>query len=382
MSMFAGITWLALKTQVKVAEIDSDLIGLPAGEPQKTVIVQIADAVFHHSSIPVLVIAIATATILALAANTAFNGFPVLGSILAADGFMPRQLKNRGDRLAFSNGILVLAGLAAALVVIYDADVSKIIQLYIVGVFVSFTFSQFGMIRHWTRHLREEADSRQRLVMKRNRVINSIGFAMTGTVLVIVLVTKFTHGAWIVCIAMPLLYGLMYAIHRHYQAVERAMFTPADTKVTLPSRVHAVVLVARIDAPTLRALRYAQGQRPTTLEAVHIDVEGGGARELAAEWERRDLDVPLRLVASPYREVTRPVVEYVAGLRRSSPRDLVLVYIPAYRPTRWWEPLLHHQSGLRLSNRLHDLPGVMIASVPQMATRSESMSADSSAPSV
>ncbi len=160
MSMFAGITWLALKTEVKVAEFDEDLIGLPEGESQKTVIVQIADAVFHHSSIPVLVIAIATATILALAANTAFNGFPVLGSVLARDGYLPRQLHTRGDRLAFSNGILTLAGLAIILVIVYQADVSGLIQLYIIGVFVSFTLSQLGMVRHWNRHLRTEEDCR------------------------------------------------------------------------------------------------------------------------------------------------------------------------------------------------------------------------------
>ncbi len=162
MTMFTGITWLALKTQVHVTEFDKDLIGLPAGQPQKTVIVQIAEAVFEGSHVIVLVIALATATILALAANTAFNGFPVLGSVLARDGYLPRQLHTRGDRLAFSNGILTLAGLAALLVVIYQADVSGLIQLYIIGVFVSFTLSQLGMVRHWNRHLRSEEDAAER----------------------------------------------------------------------------------------------------------------------------------------------------------------------------------------------------------------------------
>ena len=175
MTMFAGITWLALKTEVKVTEFTKDLIGLPEGESQKTVIVQIADAVFHHSWIPVLVIALATATILALAANTAFNGFPVIGSVLARDGYLPRQFHTRGDRLAFSNGILTLAGLAIILVIVYQADVSGLIQLYIIGVFTSFTLSQLGMVRHWNRHLKDEESPEERRRMLRSRLINGSG---------------------------------------------------------------------------------------------------------------------------------------------------------------------------------------------------------------
>jgi amino acid transporter len=365
MTMFAGITWLALQTGVKVAENDADLIGLPPGQEQKTVIAQIAQAVFSGFPIGAAVVAVVTALILVLAANTAFNGFPVLGSILAADGFLPRQLRNRGDRLAFSNGILMLAMAAVVIVVGYGADVSKIIQLYIVGVFVSFTMSQFGMMRHWTRHIRQEPDRSARARMQRNRIINTVGFALTGTVLIIVLTTKFTRGAWIVCIAMPLLFALMYAIHRHYQRVEAAMTVGDATKVTLPSRVSAVVLVGRLDAPTLRALRYAAAQRPTMVEAVHVDVAGNGAHALIAEWDRRGITVPLRIIASPYREVGRPIIEHVAGMRRSSGRDLVLVYVPSYAPDRWWQQLLHNQTALRLSNRLQQLPGVMVASVPQ-----------------
>ena len=180
MTMFSGITWLALATDVKIADQNDMLIGLPPGEEQKTVIAQVAQAVFSNFPIGALIVSVVTALILVLAANTAFNGFPVLGSILAADGFMPRQLRNRGDRLAFSNGIVMLAGAAGLLIVIFDADVSKIIQLYIVGVFVSFTFSQFGMVRHWTRLLRTTSETAARRQMQRNRVINFVGFLLTG----------------------------------------------------------------------------------------------------------------------------------------------------------------------------------------------------------
>jgi amino acid transporter len=366
MTMFCGITWLAMATDVKIADSDDALIGLPEGAQQKTVIAQVSQAVFSGFPIAALLVSAATALILVLAANTAFNGFPVLGSILAADGFLPRQLRNRGDRLAFSNGIVMLATAAALLVAAFGADVSRIIQLYIVGVFVSFTLSQFGMVRHWSRLLRT-ASGPERLAMQRNRLINSVGFVLTGTVLIIVLTTKFTHGAWIVCIAMPVLFALMYSIRRHYDAADAAASVGTEARVTLPSRVHGIVLVARLDAPTLRALRYAAAQRPTLLEGVHVDAAGTGGSELAAEWGRRGIEIPLRLVASPYREVTRPIIEYVVGLRRASPRDLVMVYVPTFRAGRWWENLLHEQTALRLRNRLSALPGVMVASVPQAA---------------
>ncbi len=364
MSMFAGITWLALKTQVKVAQYDFDLIGLPEGQPQKTVIVQIADAVFHRSPIPVLVVAIATATILALAANTAFNGFPVMGSVLAKDGYLPRQLHTRGDRLAFSNGILTLAGLAALLVIIYQADVSSLIQLYIIGVFVSFTLSQMGMVRHWNRHLREETNPRARSKMIRSRLVNSFGLLMTGSVLIIVLVTKFTKGAWIVVVAIPVIYLIMKAIHRHYEKVRTEMMTFGDAKVTLPARVHVIVLVSKVHKPTLRALSYARASRPTVLEAVTVDVDPEDTATLRREWERQAIPVTLKVLASPYREITRPVLDYVHRLREEHPQDLVTVFIPEYVVGHWWEQLLHNQSALRLKSRLLFTPGVMVTSVP------------------
>ncbi len=371
MSMFAGITWLALKTEVKVAEFSKDLIGLPEGESQKTVIVQIADAVFHHSSIPVLVIALATATILALAANTAFNGFPVMGSVLARDGYLPRQLHTRGDRLAFSNGILTLAGLAIILVIAYQADVSGLIQLYIIGVFTSFTLSQLGMVRHWNRHLKDEQSPEERRRMHRSRLINMFGLFMTGSVLIIVLATKFTKGAWIVVIAMPLIYLLMKAIHGHYERVRSEIMATGDVQVTLPARVHVLVLVSKIHKPTLRALAYARASRPTVLEAITVDVDHEDTQRLQDEWEREGIPVTLKILASPYREITRPILDYVQELRRDHPQDLVTVFIPEYVVGHWWEQLLHNQSALRLKSRLLFTPGVMVTSVPWQLKSSE-----------
>ena len=370
-TMFAGITWLALKTRVQVTEFDKDLIGLPAGQPQKTVIVQVADAVFGNFEIAVLVIALATALILALAANTAFNGFPVLGSILARDGYLPRQLHTRGDRLAFSNGILMLAGLAVLLVVIYQASVTGLIQLYIIGVFVSFTLSQLGMIRHWNRNLLGESVPAERRKMMRSRAINSVGFVMTGSVLIIVLITQFTKGAWIVVVAMPLIYLLMRAIRRHYDRVATELATTDEDKITLPTRVHALVLVSKIHKPTLRALAYARATRPSVLEAITVNVDDEAAADLAAEWERRAIPVTLKVLDSPYREITRPIIEYVKRLRSENPNDVVTVYVPEYVVGHWFEQLLHNQSALRLKSRLLFMPGVMMTSVPWQLDSSE-----------
>lgn len=375
-TMFGGITWLAVHSGVKITEFNDQVQGLPEDYQQKTVIVQIAEATFTNFPIGVAIVTITTALILALAANTAFNGFPVMGSVLAKDGYLPRQLHTRGDRLAYSNGIIALAVLAIILVVIYQANVTNLIQLYILGVFVSFTMSQIGMVRHWNRLLREQPESIERGRWKRTKLINAFGACMTASVLVIVLLTKFTHGAYIVVIAIPVIWFIMQSIHRHYERVARELRTTEDDKMTLPSRVHSIVLVSKIHKPTLRALEYARATRPTVLEAVTVDVDEEDTAALAAEWERRNIPVSLKILASPYREITRPILDYVKTLRTDSPRDLVTVYVPEYVVGHWWEHLLHNQSALRLKSRLLFTPGVMVVSVPWQLRSSERLAAE------
>ena len=203
-TMFAGITALALIAHVHTAAQPGDLAGVPAGHIPPTVIAQVGQAVFGASSPFFYILQVFTALILVLAANTAFNGFPVLASILARDGYLPRQLRTRGDRLAYSNGILLLAGFAVVLIIAFKASPTRLIQLYIVGVFVSFVCSQTGMIRHWNRNLRTATDAKVRLRMIKSRTINTIGACVTVVVLVIVLISKFASGAWIVVVAMPI----------------------------------------------------------------------------------------------------------------------------------------------------------------------------------
>ncbi|MFG2825892.1 APC family permease [Streptomyces sp. NPDC048434] len=377
-TMFCGIIGLAMATHVRMAEVPAkDLFehGKPlgAGYTQDPVISQVASAVFGNGSFLFIILAAATALVLFLAANTAYNGFPLLGSILAQDRYLPRQLHTRGDRLAFSNGIVLLAGAAAILVYLYGADSTRLIQLYIVGVFVSFTLSQTGMVRHWNRHLLTETDPAKRRRMHRSRAINAFGAFFTGLVLVVVLLTKFTHGAWVALLGMVIFFVTMSAIRRHYDRVadEIAAEDTPDDDVVRPSRVHSLVLVSKVHKPTLRALNYAKLMRSDSLEAVSVDVDQADTKALREEWERRGIEVPLKVLASPYREITRPIIDYVKSLRRESPRDAVSVYIPEYVVGHWYEHLLHNQSALRLKGRLLFTPGVMVTSVPWQLDSSE-----------
>ncbi|MDO3639605.1 MULTISPECIES: APC family permease [Mycolicibacterium] len=373
-TLFMGIIMLAKETGVQMAERPLEQLGgAPADYQQKTLIAQLADAVFHDFPIGLFLIALVTALILVLAANTAFNGFPVLGSILAQDRFLPRQLHTRGDRLAFSNGILFLALAAIAFVVAFQAQVTALIQLYIVGVFVSFTLSQIGMVRHWTRLLRTETDPLVRRKMMRSRVINGIGLTATGTVLVIVVVTKFLVGAWIAILAMVILFVLMKLIRKHYDTVARELEEQEaeEGDIVLPSRNHAIVLVSKMHLPTLRALAYARATRPDQLEAITVSVDDGETRALVHKWEDSDINVPLKVIASPYREITRPVLDYVKRVTKESPRTVVTVFIPEYVVGHWWEQVLHNQSALRLKGRLLFEPNVMVTSVPWQLSSSE-----------
>ncbi|MFJ9415271.1 APC family permease [Streptomyces sp. NPDC101227] len=374
--MFSGITALALITNVHIADDTCRLTGFVGNcrtTPQRTVIAQLAASIFGGAhSVGFFYLQAATALVLVLAANTAFNGFPLLASILAQHRYLPRQLHTRGDRLAFSNGIVALALVAGALLWAFHASVTNLIHLYILGVFTSFTLSQTGMVRHWNRALRAEPVAALRRRHHIARVINAVGAVVTGLVLVIVLLTKFTQGAYLAVIAAVALWVMMRGIRRHYDhtAAELAVVDPR-AEVVLPSRVHAVVLVSKIHKPTLRALAYARATRPDVLEALTVAVDRDEVESLTAQWDATGFDTPLKTLASPYREITRPVVEYVRSIGRTSPRDVISVFIPEYVVGRWWENLLHNQSALWLKSRLLFAPGVMVTSVPWQLSSSE-----------
>jgi amino acid transporter len=360
-TMFGGVTALAVTSGVKISEDPTEL-GLPADAVQPTVIAQLGSAVFGASSLGFFVLQLSTTAVLVLAANTAYNSFPIMASVLWRDGYLPRQFGRRGDRLVFSNGVVILAGSASVLIVAFDASITHLVQLYILGVFLSFTISQAGMVRHWGRELRAALPA-QAAAIRRSRALNAVGASVTALVLVIVVVTKFTHGAWLVIVAIPLFVLLMSSIHRHYERTEDRQAAPPGG-VVLPARVHAVVLVSRINAPAMQALAFARAARPSTLVGLHVQTDRSDVGTLSDEWTRRDIPVPLVVVDSPFRDVTGPAVEFVRRLHEEHPGDMIAVYIPEYVVSHWWETLLHNQSAIRLKARLLFVPRVVTTSVP------------------
>ena len=365
-AMMLGISVLATWSGLHIADSLDQLTNVPHGYQQRTVLAQLSAAVFGNNSIGFFAVQGFTTLILVLAANTAFNGFPILASILAEDRYMPKQLGRRGDRLVFSNGILILASVAALLIVAFNASVTSLIQLYILGVFVSFTLSQAGMVVYWRRHAAEHGWTP---TLVGSMLVNGVGAVATAVVLVIVLMTKFTHGAYLVVIAIPVLFFVMLRIHRHYERVSRQL-KPKAAGITLPSRIHAVVLVSQLNEPALKALAFARAIHPSTVVGLRVDTHPARTKQLIEDWARRDVAVPLTIIPSAYRDLTAPVLDYLSGIA-VGPRDVVEVFVPEYVVGHWWEQILHNQSALRLKSRLLYMPGVMVTSVPYQLSSAE-----------
>ena len=366
-ALIGGVVALAVVSGVTVTRDACDLGGLPGPcetFTQQTVLAQLAEAVFGAGSVGAVLVAVATFVVLLAAANSAFNGFPLLAATLADSGYLPRQLARRGDRLAHSNGIVVLALGAVTVLLVLEARVGPLLDLYLVGLFASFTLAQLGMARHWRARLRpgrRTGRSRPRAGL----ALAVVAAACTGTVLVVLLVVKVPNGAWASVVAIALVGLAMHRVRRHYDLVTEEVALPEDEGIeALPARVHAVVLVSRLHRPVTRALAYAKATRPSTLEAVTVATDARAAEELAEEWARRRITVPLRVLDSPYREITKPLVEHVKGLRARGPRDAVTVFLPEYVVAHWWEAVLHNRSNLWLRARLSATPGVMVVSVP------------------
>lgn len=353
----------------------------PQGYIQAPVLAQLATAVFGPG-LPVVIFSVITVLVLLAAGMVGFISFPRLAYYLASDGYLPRQLRTRGDRMGFSNGILLLGTVALLLVLVTGAHLGTLVQLYVVGVFVSFTLSQLGMVRHWGLHLRSAFDRHLRAALRRKKALSLIGFLLSALVLVVILSTRFLHGAWFAVAGIVVLSLGMMGIRKHYDDVDRELAIDAETSITeLPSRVHAIVLVSTRRKPLLRAIAFARATRPQRLEAVMVDVDPDKTERTAADWDKLGLPVPLTVLAAPYRELAGPLLEYIRHSRADRPRDLVVVYIPEYVVGRWWEQLVHNQTGLRLRARLHFEPGVVVASVPwQLASTGQGLKQPGSTP--
>jgi amino acid transporter len=342
-SLFVGIAVLADQLRPTLSE-------------SQTILSTMGRAVFGGSGPLYIVLQAATAAILTLSANTAFADFPRLSGIIARDGFLPRQLANRGDRLVLSNGILALAVAAGALVVGFGADVSALVPLFAVGLFTAFTLSQAGMVMyHWRR--REEG-------WRRGLLINGVGTLATSLVTVVIVVSKFTEGAWIPVIVIPLLVLVFKGIHRHYQAVDRALSVEPGVKI--PEVRHTVVVLVgpKVHLGVIQAIAYGQSLRPDFLHAVSVSYDTEQAEALRTDWDRFEIDVPLDIIESQYREIARPVLEYVEELDRRWNSDVVTVIIPELVVHRWWQQLLHNQTALWLKARLLFREGTVVTSVP------------------
>jgi len=359
--LFVGVTALALLTQVHYVESPCDLQGWAAcsTQPQASVIAQLAKSVFGPNSVPFFLLQAATALVLLLAANTAFNGFPLLGSVLAGDAYAPKSLSTRGDRLVYSNGVISLAVAAGLLIIAFQASVTHLIQLYIIGVFVSFTLGQIGMVVHWRRR-RAQGDRRGSVG---GLLINGTGAVLTATVLLIVTVTKFTHGAWIVFVLMPILWIVMYRINRYYRAVAREIEADEVTAFGA-SGDHAIVLIGELTKPALKSLDYAIAMRHASLEAVHVAIDHDAARRLERRWEEHGILVPLTVLDSPYRGISEPLIAHIAAHRRAQGAEVTTVYLSQFVVGRWWQTVLHNHKSQRIKSKLMLVPGVTVAIVP------------------
>jgi amino acid transporter len=384
--LFAGLTTVALIANVHYAEDPCSLIGWAecAIEPQRSLMAQVAAATFGDGSVFFYVIQATTALVLLLAANTAFNGFPLLGSVLARDGYAPKSMSTRGDRLIYSNGVAILSLAAAFILVVFQANLTVLIQLYIIGVFVSFTVGQTGMVRHWIRALRapfrppspkrraqdDDAHPLTPGAIWRALVINALGATMTAVVLIVVTVTKFTHGAWIVFVMMPILYFLMLGVHRYYRDVEKEI--EVDPTTTFGSAGdHAIVLVGRMQKPTLKALDYAIAARHDSLEAVHVSIDDDQTKHLKKDWVKQNIHVKLRILSSPYRDLSYPLIQYIKGRRAEHGPEVITVYMPLYVVGHWWESLLHNHKARRIRQKLLLVHGVTVSLVPWLLDSSD-----------
>ena len=368
--LFVGLVTVALLSKVHYATSACDLIGFKncLVIPQRSLIAQIASSTFGDNSIMFFVVQATTALVLLLAANTAFNGFPLLGSVLAQDRYAPKALNTRGDRLIYSNGVIILAAAAGVLLVIFQANVTSLIQLYIIGVFVSFTLGQSGMIRHWIRLLKGNPPNRGSIRV--SLTINSIGATFTASVLIIVTVSKFLNGAYLVFIMMPILFLLMFGVNRYYRDVDKEI--EADPTTVFGAKGdHAVVLVGKLQKPVLKALDYAIAARHESVEAVHVSIDEAETQRLQEQWLEQNIEVPLRVIESPYRDISLPLIKYIRSRRDVQGSEVVTIYTPLFIVGHWWEALLHNHKGRRIRHKLMLVHGVVIALVPWLLDSSE-----------
>ncbi|HYT31441.1 MAG TPA: APC family permease, partial [Thermoanaerobaculia bacterium] len=347
-AMFLGITYLAYDFGI-----------VPGGE--ETVVSKIARRVFG-TGLPYFAVQAATMLILLLAANTSYADFPRLSSILARDRFMPRQFASHGDRLVFSNGILILSGFAIALLVIFGGETHALLPLYAIGVFISFTLSQSGMVRRWLR-LKEKG-------WRWRMWINGIGAVVTAIVLLTLAVTKFKEGAWIVVVVVPLLVFVFIIMHRHYEEI--AVELSLEGLEGPPQFQHTVlVLVGDVHRGVVRAVQYSRTLvAPTAaVRGVYVETDPARTHKVEEKWAKWGLGVPLVVLTSPYRSVLRPLLEYIDSIQSRGDDQMVTIVLPEFLPRKWWQHILHNQTALLVKGALLFRRNIVVADVPYLLRR-------------
>jgi amino acid transporter len=340
-TMFTGITLLAHAYHIVPSE-------------QETVVSQIARGVFGGRGWPYYVVQAGTMAILVLAANTAYADFPRLASILARDRYVPRQLMNQGDRLAFSNGIIGLSLFASVLLVVYSGDTHSLIPLYMIGVFVSFTLSQAGMVVHW-RKLRGPG-------WKTSAAINGFGAVVTGIVLVVVAITKTREGAWIILLLIPIHVLLFRASRRHYDEVARQLSLDGFTNGTKHRNI-VLVPMSGVHRAVVQALDYAK-TLSSDVRGIYVSIDNAALDQMRAQWARWGNGVPLVVLDSPFRSLMEPLLEYIEQVTAERPDDFITIVLPEFVPARWWHHIFHNQRALLIKGALLFRPNIVVTSVP------------------
>lgn len=381
-----AILYLVKQTGAVVVQNPDAQLLLPDGtQPAETfhqepLLFQLAETIFKNEALTLLLV-LATVGLLAIASVTAFTGFPLMATKLAQHQYLPMQLNARGSRFIFANSVLILGTSALILVIAFRADVNALIQMYLVGVFTSMLLTQTAIFNYRRKKLRITLDRTARRHLIRELTAALLGISATGTALSVIITTKMTEGAWITVLLILLLVGAMIKIRKHYSRVDQELdfqLTGPELEAAraLPSRVHALIVVEKVRKPVARAVAYARATRPSTLEAVAINIDEEHTKELTHRWEKLNVPVPFTILDSPYRDRVTPFIDYVRSKLAGSPRDVVVVYLPEYVVGKTWERLFHRRTVHKLQARLRKEPGVIIATVPWQLGTDKNILAD------
>mgnify|MGYP006873247533 CR=1 FL=1 len=372
-TLMVGIMYLVKKTGAVVVQdpqrfLMIDGVLAPEGFQQVPLLYQITDTIFRGSFMPAL-LAFATVGILLMAALTAFIGFPILTSTIAEHQYLPVQLSARYSRRLFANAVIILSLTAAALILIFGTDVNSLIQLYIVGAFTAMSLTQSAVLRHRYRSFRLTLDVFARRKLMRDLAVTTLGLTVTLMALTVVLLTKLSQGAWITLILIAATVGMMLLTRKHYDTVDKDLKLDSDSESlaaarVLPARVHAIIFVPRVRKPVARAVAYARASRPSSIEAIAVNVVEERTKAMTKKWEELAVPVPLTVLDSPYRDQAKPVIEYVRRKKSESPEDVTVIYLPEYVVNHWWEALIHRRTVHHIAAQLRRETGVVIASVP------------------